>query len=370
MKYCKKCAIPNTRPGEWGQKLGLFDEDGICLACRNYERRKTIDWDARFEELKSLVNKFKRTDGYYDCVIPVSGGKDSHYLVYMMKEVLGMNPLLVNVSDPFTHTEAGEKNLHNISNTFNCDIIQFRISENVFRRAVRSNFEEFGHPLILVEQAIYIIPLGIASRMMIPLLVQGEDPNVEYGTLADEEPTLTRHYANILRPFDIEFWLSRGFETKELNCLNLPTNLNDVHAIPLSYYESWNGVHHMEVAKRYGFRDLSHEWIREGAFENYDQIDSIGWIMALWLKFPKFGFSRATDIACRWIREGRITRNEAIELINKYDPVLDQKVLDDFLNFTGYSVREFWDIVERFWNKDIFEKKDGLWIRRPEYVLK
>ena len=194
MQYCTRCVMPDTRPGEWGQKGGLFDDQGICLACRNHERRKQVNWKDRARQLQELCDKHRRSDGYYDCLIPVSGGKDSHYLVWKMKEELGMHPLLVNVSDPFTHTKAGEANLHNISKTFNCDLIQFRISEDVFRRAVRSNFEEFGHPLILVEQAIYTVPLGMASSLGIHFLIQGEDPNYEYGTLENEEPTLTRHY--------------------------------------------------------------------------------------------------------------------------------------------------------------------------------
>ena len=132
----------------------------------------------------------------------------------------------------------------------------------------------------------------------------------------------------------------------------------------MSYYDPWDGFYHQQLARQWGFQDLTHEWQREGAFENFDQIDSIGWIMALWLKFPKFGFARATDLACRWIREGRITRDRAIELVNKYDHVLDQKVLDDFLRFTGYSVREFWNIVEKFWNKELFEKRGGIWVKK------
>ena len=330
----------------------------------NYRKRKPIDWNDRYAQLCSLANKFRREDGNYDCLIPVSGGKDSHYLVYMMREVLGMNPLLVNVSDPFTHTEAGIKNLRNISETFNCDLIQFNISPDLFRRAVRSNFEEFGHPLILVEAAIYTVPARIAIDLGIPFLIQGEDPNYEYGSVVEESPTSLYHIQKILNAVDLKFWTDRGFAKRELNSILSPTIPDWFYPIFMSYYDPWDGITHMEVAKRYGFRDLTHEWDREDAFESYDQIDTVGWRMALWLKYPKFGFSRATDIACRWIREGRITRDEAIELVNEYDHILDQKVLDDFLLLTGYSVREFWDIVEGFWNRDIFEKVNGVWRKK------
>lgn len=372
MKYCTRCVMPDTRPGEWQKIPEPFDENGVCLACRNYDSRKDIGWDARFNELEKLADLYRRKDGAYDCLVPVSGGKDSHYIVYIMKEILGMNPLLVNVWDPFTHTKAGIENLRNISNTFNCDIFQFRISENLFRRAVRSNFEEFGHPLILVEAAIYTVPFKLAIDTSIPFLVQGENPNYEYGTEAIDQSTSSNHIKQVMQAVDLKFWTDRGFSKCELNLILPPSSdkAKSIFPIFLSYYVPWIGWEHYKVAKRYGFRDLTHEWIREGNIESYDQIDTIGWLMALWLKWPKFGFSRATDIACRWIREGKVTREEAIVLVKNHDHILDQNVLDDFLAFTGYSIREFWDIVERFWNRDIFEKVNGIWKKKPECELK
>ena len=105
MRYCKRCVMPDTRPHS------IFDDEGICQACRNYDKQKKVNWEARFEELKSICEKYKRADGYYDCIIAVSGGKDSHFLTYMMKERMGLNPLLVCVADPFTSTATGVHNL-------------------------------------------------------------------------------------------------------------------------------------------------------------------------------------------------------------------------------------------------------------------
>lgn len=344
----------------------MFDEEGVCLACRNNEKKRNYPdevWRDRKQELRNLCDKYRRSD--YDCLIPVSGGKDSHYIVGFMKEEMGMHPLLVNVFEIFTPTEAAMKNWRNISNVFNCDFLQFRVSEDVSRRACRCTFEEFGKPLLLVEQVIYTLPLKFAIQLGIPLLVQGEDPGYEYGTLATEVPTLSRHRESIVKYADLSFWETRGFKQEELGFLRFPQDTGNYPlSIPLGYYDLWDGCRHLEFAKRHGFRDLAHEWHREGTFENYDGIDSIGWIVSFWLKYVKFGFARATDMACRQIREGRITRKEAIELVKQYDHILDQKALDDFLSFTGYSVREFWDIVEKFWNKDIFEKRNGSWVKK------
>ena len=137
MKYCKKCVIPDTRPHI------IFNEDGICQACLNQEKKRNIDYKARFNELKKLCDKYRRNDGYYDCVIAVSGGKDSHFITYTMKEKLGMNPLLVCVADPFTHSEVGTHNLNNLTVAFGCDLFVFNISIPVFKKATKIGFEEF-----------------------------------------------------------------------------------------------------------------------------------------------------------------------------------------------------------------------------------
>lgn len=118
---------------------------------------------------------------------------------------------------------------------------------------------------------------------------------------------------------------------------------------------------HLKIAKRYGFQDLTHEWLREGCMEHFEQIDSKGYLIHLWLKYPKFGFQRTSDIAGRRLREGTITKSEAKKMIEQHDHVCDQIALSNFCSTLDYSIREFWDIVDKFWNKDIFEKdKNGV----------
>ena len=114
--------MPSTRPGI------TFDEDGVCSACRNYEHRNLVDWNARWEEFKAICDKYRGMNGPsgYDCMVAVSGGKDSHFQVYLMKEVMGMNPLLVSVEDNFPMTTAGKHNLKNISEAFGCDLISMK----------------------------------------------------------------------------------------------------------------------------------------------------------------------------------------------------------------------------------------------------
>lgn len=366
MRYCKKCAMPDTRPGS------IFDEEGICQACHNYEDRKNVDWEVRWKELEELCDQYRQTDGSYDCIIPVSGGKDSHYQVYTMKVRLGMNPLLVTVGDAFTKTKAGLDNFKNLGETFGCDHMVFYISPDLFRRVTRVGFEELLNPLLFVETAINTVPIKLALKLKIPLLIDGEDGEYEYGTTDKWNPNALPWTERLFEQTNVDFWLERGFEKKELNSILPPTKEEweavNLKSIFMSYYEPWSSVYHEEIAKKYGFRDLAHEWRREGCMEDFEQIDSVAYLVHLWLKYPKFGFQRTSDIASRRVREGLLSLAEAKRFIRQYDHKLDRRAMDDFNNFLGYTPVQFWDIVEKFWNREIFEKVSGAWrLKDPVY---
>lgn len=359
MLYCKKCLMPDTRPGS------IFDKEGVCQSCLNYEKRHTINWDKRNEELRKLCDKYRRKDGFYDCVIPVSGGKDSHFLLHTIKVDMGMNPLLITVGDPFTKTKAGLKNFLNLGDSFGCDHILFNLSIDLFRRVTKTAFEELGEPLRFVEATIYTVPLKMAIKLGIPLVVFGENSAYEYGTTDKESDSAMEYILRIFKAIDIDFWLQRGISRKEINTIIPPTEEEMRKVKPevifMSYFSPWSSTKHLEIAKRYGFRDLAHEWRREGCIEDFEQIDSVAYLVHLWLKYPKFGFQRTSDIASRRVREGMLSLSEAKKLIMKHDHKLDQRAMDDFINFLGYTPKEFWNIVERFWNREIFEKVEGVW---------
>jgi N-acetyl sugar amidotransferase len=302
----------------------------------------------------------------------VSGGKDSHFLTYMMKERLGMNPLLVCVADPFTHTAAGTHNLRNLGEAFDCDIVVFNVSTDLFRRVTKIGFEELGEPLRFIEAAIYTVPFKYAVGFNIPLVVFGENAAYLYGTTAEDNYSAKKYIeaghsaaAQKLGDKITDFWVQRGIDLEELNAINLPLreHLERVNAEPIfmSYFVPWDDEANYAIAKRYGFKDLHHEWKREGCIEDYAQIDSVAYLVHLWMKYPKFGFSRTTDIASRWVRNRKITRQEAKRLVMEHDHKLDQRALDDFVNFMRYTHRQFYDIVEKFWNMQIFDKVGGTW---------
>ena len=357
MKFCKKCVMPNTRPGI------TFNEDGVCIACQNEERKKNIDWDSRFEELKVLCDKYRRknpTD--YDCIIAVSGGKDSHYQVYVMKELMNMNPLLITVEDIFTPTEAGVHNLKNINEAFGCNLIAFKPNRRAGKIISRYMFEKYGRPLWYIDRLLYTVPLYYASMLNIPLLVYGENVSYEYGGVDDEETYSARNqvFNGVAPGVDLQELIDIGVKEEELAYLDAPSKelLEGIEPIYLSYFVEWNGIKNYEFAKRRGFKDLEHEWNRTNHIENFNQIDSFGYLLNAWMKYPKFGHAYATDYAARWVRYGLLTREEAVRVVEEKDHALDSKIRDDFCRFTGMSIEEFYSALDNLYNTDIFEKNE------------
>lgn len=353
--------MPDTKPG-----LKL-DSEGVCQACRNHEKRKDINWEKRWKELEELCNKYRRNDGYYDCIIAVSGGKDSYYQIHTLKNELDMNPLLVTANTTFSWTEAGRHNFKNMLDAFGCDNITLNLNLDLARRMTRVAFEKWGFGAMPMDLAIYVFPIRAAINYHIPLVFYGENVSYEYGGTQKEETYSARDQImnTVATPIDLNFWEKHGVTRKELNALIYPTpeeitkaNLEPVY---LSYFVPWDGYQNYRLAKRYGLHHCGYEWPREGYVESYDQLDTIGYLVNAWLKYPKFGFARTTDVVCYWIRSGLITREEGIQLVKDRDFELDQKMLDDWLAFTGYTHKEFWDIVDTFYNRDIFKKERNEW---------
>jgi hypothetical protein len=196
------------------------------------------------------------------------------------------------------------------------------------------------------------------------LSFKGESPFI-YGASETENKSALERILRRTVGFDFDYWIERGASKKELNFIK-PLSEEELENLKpevyyLSYFIPWSSVSNRKIAKQYGFVDLSHEWRREGCMEDFEQIDSMAYLTHLWLKYPKFGFQRTTDIAARRIREGKLSKEEARKIIMERDPNLDQLAMKDFNDFVGYSTRQFWEIVDKFWNPDIFEKSNGVW---------
>lgn len=355
MRYCTKCVMPDTRPGI------SFNSDGVCSACQAFENRKNVDYNKRFEELEKLCNQHRGRNGAgYDCMIAVSGGKDSHYQVHVMKDLMNMNPLLVTVEDNFPMTEAGKHNLKNISEYFGCDIISMKPNINAQKIAMRRAFERYGKPTYFIDRYIYTYPLHMAVKFNTPLLVYGENVGYEYGGEgAIETPSAKEQIYNGVAsglPDNL------GMNEKGLMFFNPPADLTSIEPIYLSYFVKWNSFENYQYAKSVGFHDLTHEWQRTHHIEQFDQIDSRAYLVHSWLKYPKFGHASATDYASRFIRYGMMTRDEALKQVADHDHNLDPLCVRDFCEFCGYTEAEFWLIVDDLYNRKLFNKTKSGWV--------
>ena len=367
MKYCTKCLMPDTRPG-------IIFEKGVCAGCLAYEKQFHTDWDSRFKELEKLCNKYQGCNGNgYDCAIAVSGGKDSHYQVHVMKELLGMNPVLLSVGN-IDWTETGRKNAFNMQDAFDCDMISLNVNPHVARIMSKKAFEVLGSPTWYADALIYAFPYRMAMQLGLKLLVYGENVNYTYGGKFNEETpsAMMQPLNDVVKPIDFNMWLEDGQLTaKDLESAIQPTfedcNKFGLEPIYLSYFVPWDSHHNYEVAKRYGFSHLGHEYVREGTIEQYNQIDSLGYLLNQYLKYPKFGHASATEMASRWIRSGMKNREEMIPLVKEYDKKLDQGIIENFCNFTRISKREFWSIMDRWYNQKLFDRgRDGVWNEKFE----
>lgn len=367
MRYCVKCTMPDTRPGI------VFDEAGVCSACKNYEAQKRIDWDARWKEFEELCDKYRNCNGNgnYDCAIAVSGGKDSHFQVHIMKEVMNMNPILFSVEDNFPMTEAGKHNLRNISEEFGCPIISYKPNIKAQKKMMRAMFENYGKPTWYIDRYIYTYPLHMALKFNTMLLVYGENVSYTYGGNVGEDTYSARNQMSngVATGFSKEELMSYGLTEADLAMTEAPSmeDLNRLDPIYLSYFMPWNSVHNYLFAKTRGFRDLTHEWERTHHAENFDQIDSRAYLVHSWMKYPKFGHASATDYTSRFIRYGMMSRDEAIKIVKERDHALDPKCVEDFCAFCGYTYKEFWEIVDKLYNRELFYKNDlGEWKLKEE----
>lgn len=364
MKYCTRCVMPDTRPGI------TFNEQGVCSACQSYDKRKSIDWNARYKELEQICNKYRGCNGIggYDCAIAVSGGKDSHYQVYLMKNEMKMNPILFSVEDNFPMTEAGKHNIRNISEEFGCNIISIKPDINTQKKITRYMFEKYGKPTWYIDRLIYTFPLHMALKFHTPLLVYGENVSYEYGGVDCEETYSAKNqiYNGVASDIsDKELIENVKLSANDLSLLKAPTQeqMSELDPMYVSYFIQWNSFKNYEFAKKHGFHDLTHEWDRTHTVENFDQIDSRAYLVHAWMKYPKFGHASATDYAARMVCYGLISREEAIKLVADHDSALDPLCVRDFCQFCGYSETEFWSIIDQLYNQDIFKKDSlGKWI--------
>ena len=369
MKYCKKCLYPDTKP-----QL-VFNDDGICSACTNRKTKESIDWDKKREEFVKILDKYSSKDSSnYDCIIPVSGGKDSTYQTYVMKEEFGLNPLVVNFH-PLDQTNIGKKNLENLKK-IGVDCIEFSPNPNVYQKLARYGLSELGDFQWPEHIGIFTVPVQIAVKYKIPLIIWGENPQLEYGQPTDinKDTILDREWNEknggyFLDKIKPEHMTKYGFEVNDLKPYLYPSDDEikkvGVTGVFLGTYIKWDIFKQLEFVKTLGFSE--NDEIREGTYDRWENLDVYFSVFHDYFKFLKYGFGRTTDHVSIEIRYGKMTREKGIELIKKHEGKIPQKYLKEFLNAAAITMNEFEEICDKFTSKELFQTdQDGKLVKDKE----
>ena len=356
MNYCKRCLYPDTKP-----QL-VFDENGICSACKNHELKEKIDWKSKEKELKEILEKFRSKNNYYDCIIPVSGGKDSHFQTYTIKEKFGLNPLVVNFH-PLDQTEIGKKNLDNLKK-LGVDCIEFSPNPNVYLNLARFGLKKLGDFQWPEHIGIFTVPVQIAVKYKIPLIIWGENPQFEYGQPTDisidtilDRKWLEKNGGYFLDKIKPQDMIKHGFELNDIQPYLYPSdeeiNQAGVTGIFLGSYIKWDIFKQLETVKAIGFQENDEP--KEGTFNKWENLDVYFTVFHDYFKFLKYGFGRATDHASIEIMHGRISREQGLKLVKQYEGKIPRKYLKKFLEFADMSMDDFIGICNEFTNKEIFK---------------
>jgi N-acetyl sugar amidotransferase len=338
------------------------------------ESRIDIDWNERGRWLKELLEEYRaraREEGrIYDCIIPVSGGKDSHFQTYLMKEVYGMNPLLVTYNHIF-NTKLGMRNLNNLVRQFNCDLIRFTSNPQSVRKISRYMLNKIGDVTWHYHAGIMTFPIQIAVKYRIPLMIWGEEGFSELTGMFNQDDmvefTKKKRQEHDMRGFEPEDLINKpdcDLTARDLAPFFYPSDEEieeiDLRGIYLSNFISWNAKKQTEMMiDKYDFETAQK---RERTFNLYDKLEDIhanG--VHDYLKYLKFGYGRATDDASTEIRQRRMTREEGIDMVMKYDHIRPSD-LDLYLNFVDITAEEFEAAIEHLRDISIWERaSDGQW---------
>ncbi len=369
IRYCKNCLYPETK-----QDLAL-DKNGICSACDYVKIKDTVDWTARRKELEKVFDKFRSKDGKnYDCIIPVSGGKDSHYQTYVAKVEFGMNPLVMAFR-PREWTELGRKNLENLKTKFNVDCIEFTPKRELYKQIQKVGLVDFGDASWPEHIGIFTVPVQIAVKFKIQLIIWGENNQAEYGgPLEDQskpfqdidwhkkygESIYVKNQTSGYR--GIEHMTKYGVDMKELLPYVYPSDDEilkvGVTGLYIGHFLKWDAKKQLEKMKNeYSFS--VHDGPMEGTYTNYENLDNKGQGLHDYMKWIKFGYGRATDHTSIDIRHKRLERKEGLELVKKHEGKIPEKYLNEYLEDFEMTREDFFKIVDKHANFDLFKKDEN-----------
>lgn len=366
LRWCSNCLAMSTRP-----RIS-FDKRGWCNACVWGEKKKTLDWVSREKELVNLLDKHRRNDGAFDCLVPVSGGKDGSYVAYNLKHKYKMNPLAITIT-PALSLELGERNLKAFVDS-GYNHISVNPAYEAMRLLNRQGLIEMGFPYYGWLIAIQAGVVRMANELGIGLIFYGEDGEVEYGgsTETDKTPIYDVQY---MKKIYLEGGYDKvlnqsGIAENDLFFFRFPTDerlaKSPIEITHWSYFENWDPYRNYLVAKeKCGL--IEADGSNAGTFTNFAQNDQALYSLHAYLMYLKFGFGRATQDASIEIRRGAMDRDQAVNLVRLYDGHYPHEYIETYLEYYKMTKGEFDMALDRWANRDLFEKVDGFWT--PRFIV-
>lgn len=372
--YCKKCVVSNQRP-----RL-TFNIEGICSACQfAYEKQHVIDWTDRKRQLQELCDKYRSKDGKYDVVIPCSGGKDSSMIAHRLKTEYGMHPLTVTWA-PFLPTDVGKQNFEKFTAAGFTNILGTPNGQ-LHRKLTRIGFEAVGDPFLPFIYGQMAFPFHVAYNLGIKLIMYGENGEAEYGGISKNNyvPYMPfEDWADVYyKGVTVDDLVKWGLEKKILNPSDYTeSDLTFYRPPPLqelgqkgiqmhwfSYYHKWIPQENYYYSTKHTGLQANPNGRSEGTYSKYASLDDKLDGLHYWMGFLKFGIGRATSDAAHEIRDGHITREEAILLVHKYDGEFPIRHFKECLDYMGITVEQFWVISEKYYlaSPHLWSKVDGTW---------
>ena len=367
MKYCKKCLTTDLRPN------ALFDDEGVCIACRFSEREQK---EVPLLKLKLLQDKIKnnmrkrRKKGAYDCIIGVSGGKDSTRQAHWVRDRLGLKPLLIcGAYPPKQMTNIGADNLSNLIE-MGFDLMVVTPAPQTASQLALASFRQFGNVSKSSEMSLFATVPKLAVDLGVNMIFWGENPALQVGDSAvegiDEFDGNSLRNLNTLTEGGIE-WIDEYLNDNKKYLQNhyiYPSHIEFEKAkIDIFYlgpaWDDWSNDSNSIYASLQGLTLRPNEEDKTGDITNASMIDEEFTNINMMLKYYKFGIGRTTDDASERIRRGEITRDEGIKIADMYDGVCDDYIIQNFCNYVGVDIREFWDIANKWINLNLFEIKKG-----------
>jgi N-acetyl sugar amidotransferase len=370
MKYCTRCLYPANHP------LNItFDKQGVCSGCRIHEEKDKLNWQERFTKLLGLVSMFRSTTrNIHDCIVPVSGARDSYFTVHVVKNLLGLHPLLVTYNNQY-NTQVGIRNLAYLRALFGCDIMTMTVSPERVKRITRESLHRLGSIYWHCLAGRTVFPVQIATKYRIPLIIwgihQGCDQVGMFSHLDEAEMTRKYRKEHDLMGYEAEDIVA-GSENLTMADMEQYIYPHDkelevvgVRGIYLSNYVRWDSkAQHEKMIAEHGFESAA----QQRTFDTYNDVDCFHYSgIHDYIKYLKWGYGKVTDHACREVRLRRMTREEGIAMVERYQDITPAD-LQLFLDWIDMDESEFWAKVNRHRDERIWKYTGAKWRLRDSVV--